>query len=79
MYQEVAARKWASTRSGLNFSGSRKKPTSVPSRMIVSVSPSMIARATSISSSTAPGGIRLNSPKSKKAIRPSSSSIELPG
>ena len=46
VYQEVAARKWASTRSGLNFSGSRKKPTSVPSRMIVSVSPSMIARAT---------------------------------
>ena len=47
--------------------------------MIVSVSLSMIARATWISSSTAPGGIRLNSPKSKNTMRPSSSSIELPG
>ena len=29
VYHEVAARKWASTRSGLNFSGSGKKPVSV--------------------------------------------------
>jgi hypothetical protein len=55
------------------------KPAPTSSRSSASPSPSMPAWPMRSSVSRTDSAMRLNRPKSRNAIRPSSSSIELPG